>query len=178
MTVSNVSTFVTDPDVLVALVKSIATTAGVSEDHVTVTRQIQAVFGQDGIEHMCVLNYVITLPPGEPAGIVAESERIKTAFGLTKAETDENIEEMTVNFVTSVSQAVGSGVYSIQVRSISVPEVQVEHVQPTPPPGVGEEEDKGSASTGIIGGVIGAVSVLLIAACCVMLCCYVRNRRS
>jgi len=163
--------------VLVALVESIATTAGVSNEQVAVTRQMQAIVGQDGIEHICEVNYVIIVPPAEPAFVLSESNRIKAAFGLTKEETDQNIEQVNAKFVTKVDQAVGSGVYSIRIESISIPEVQTELVPPPPPPNTGKDEDKDGASTGVIGGVIGAGSVLLIFACCVIVCCYVRRRR-
>merc|ERR1712217_896167 len=53
MTVTNVSGFAQDPQVLVALVESIATTAGVSEDTVTVARQIH-----DDLEQIFELSYV------------------------------------------------------------------------------------------------------------------------
>jgi len=178
MTVSNVSGFAKDPQVLVALVESIATTAGVSEDTVTVARRIH-----DDSEQIFELSYVITLPQDEPAAIVAESKRIKAAFGLTKAETDANIENMTANFVTTVDQAVGSGFYVIQVRSISIPEVQTESMQPTTTTAPSEEEgkDETGRSGRIIGGIVGAAIALLIAGSCVSAYCYVcrkgRNNR-
>lgn len=164
---------------LVALVESIAATAGVSESHVTVTRQIQSISGQDGNEQICELSYVITLPPDESGALTVESNRIKAAFGLTKNATDANIEEMTSNLTTRVGQVVGSGAYSIQVTSISIPEVQTEVVQPTTTLAPRKDEDKEDRANKarIIGGIVGAFAVLMVASCCVLACCYVRRRQ-
>jgi len=156
---------------LVALVESIATTAGVSEDTVTVARQIH-----DDLEQIFELSYVITLPPDEPAALVAESRRIKAAFGLTKMETDANIEKMTANIVAAVDQAVGSGFYEIEVRSISIPEVQNEHMQPTTTTAQSEEEGKDDTGLRIIGGIVGAAIALLIAGSCASAYFYVRKK--
>merc|ERR1712187_79870 len=105
---------------------------------------------------------------------IVESNRIKAAFGLTKTETDANIEAMTSNFATKVSEAVGSGVYSLNGTSISVPDVQTDEVPSTTAPSTDEGKD---SKARIVGLVIGVFAVLFIGGCCVIACCYVRRRQ-
>merc|ERR1712061_694567 len=77
---------------------------------------------------------------------------------------------------TTVDQAVGIGFYEIEVRSISIPEVQTEYAQPTTTTAQSAEEGKDDTGLRIIGGIVGAAIVLLIAGSCVSVYCYVRSK--
>jgi hypothetical protein len=135
MTVSNAAAFVSDPAVLQAMRRALATVAGVFEEHVTVTlelarRRLQgALLGRrlnTGAVAVSV-TYAITIPSVTPSGLLATGPSVQEAL------TDPGVESIVTDaVVTEVNTAVGNGIYVIVVTAVPEPTVTTDESTTSP----------------------------------------------